>query len=108
MAEQIKHTDERLGVKVVAVTAVILLVFFGLYWSGRTLLLAPTDREEPEKGITVPLKKCTETAPYHNLEAALAAEAPCTLDLSNQQLAELPGTIGQLTSLRTLNLSNNQ
>jgi hypothetical protein len=105
-----QHSDERLGTKIVAVTVVVLLVLFGLYWGGKQLLLAPTDElaETPGEEATAPLTPCEDGVVYHSLGDALAAAEPCILDASGQGLTQLSPNIGHLSSLRTLNLSGNQ
>lgn len=110
--EEGQPSEERVGLKVVAVTAVVLAVLFGLYWGGKKLLLPPATSPEqaaPDAGVTVAVKRCDNQTVYRSLDEALGeAGRACILDLSNQNLTDLPYTIYSLSNLTTLYLQNNQ
>jgi len=101
--------DERVGLKVVIVTAIVFVVLLGLYWGGRKLLLAPPAAPDTETGVTVSLKECNNPKVYTSVDEALQErDRVCIIDLSNQGLTELSPFIGYMVKTRTLNLGGNK
>jgi len=100
----------KVGLKVVGVTAVVLLVLFGLYWGGKKLLLTPGADEEDKGAAPVQVRlDCPPEQVYTDLQEAFKnPDNVCELDLSNQELEALPNEIYVFKELAILNASNNR
>lgn len=101
---------EQTGLRIAVVVAVVVLVLFGLYWGGK-LLLMPGDKDKPaNEGAEVIVEaKCSDPTVYTDINVALSnAEAVCKIDLSGQNLAALPISIGYFSNLVELDISNNE
>lgn len=106
-------TEEKLGLRVAAVTAVVLLVLFGLYWGGRKLLLAPEEVAPPveDKDLIVSVEACPAEHRYTELYDAVVdkfehGKTVCGLEMSNRPYITLTRAISSLDQLVILNVSN--
>ena len=100
----------KVGLKVVGVTAVVLLVLFGLYWGGKKLLLTPGADEGDKEATPIQVRlDCPPEQVYTDLQEAFKnPDNVCKLDLSNQELGALPNEIYVFKNLAILNANNNR
>ncbi|MFH1353856.1 MAG: leucine-rich repeat domain-containing protein [bacterium] len=111
----------RMGVIVVAA----LLLLFGLYWSGRSLLPPKPGEEEPPEPVVCDnmykdIREVVDNretacgldvsgqALLYLTKAVSLAKGLMLLNASNSNLIELPDWIGTMTELRQIDVSDNK
>lgn len=107
--------------KAAVVTAVVILVLFGLYWGSKGLLNFPQEAAAPaceneytdiKEAVRNSESACRLDVSNKNLFSLTVGishiKALTFFDASNNKIKELPAWIGSLTELEHLNLSNNR
>ncbi len=129
-----KGSEIKFGLRLVAVTTVIIVVLFGLYWGGRQLFVSEEIAVDNQRELPISELGCDKI--YTDLKEALVDSsknkvAVCGLDISGDKnlrltvglsmmdslividasdniIKEVPEWIDQLPQLRVLNLSGNK
>jgi len=99
-----------IGLGVIMTISILFAGFiFGVFVTKKQLSISTPFTDTAQTTTITNKQPCTNEKIYSDLnEALVAAKKVCVLDLSGQQLSQVPRRVGELTNLEVLYLYNNQ